>query len=143
MNALLSDRPSTAAYRRPAAPPARPSPAMVRLAPFLCGALLGAVAVLALTIRPSAPPSIPSLSIEESTRRIESSLLDADAYAARGRAHAAQAAVEADPTEPLIRAIEDYERALGVGGEEWAHRALVEALQDAARFRLGLAAGNH
>lgn len=136
MSVAFSERPSTAAFRSPR-PPRQPHRGW-NPAPYLVGALVGAVAALAFAGRPSAG-ALPELSIGESTRRIGTNMLDAEAYAARGRAYAAKAAAEADPTESLIRAIEDFERALGVGGEEWRHRELVETLQDAARFRLGLA----
>jgi len=141
MSELSSGRPATASYRRPHPRPRREPASDLTRGPALMsgcfGAVLGALVTLALVGEPSTPASpIPPLSIEEATRRIDASMLDAAAYAARGQARAALAEGEVDPVESLICAIEDYERALGVGGEDWAARALVESLQDAARYRL-------
>jgi len=64
-------------------------------------------------------------------------MLDAEAYASRGSLNIALARLgEGDPVEHCIRAIEDYERAIGVGGEDWAGTEACRALQDAARARL-------
>ena len=133
-----SGRPSTASYRRPR-PPASDLTRGPVLVSGVFGAVLGALVTLALVEPPSAPVgslSIPSLTIDEATRRIDASMLDAEGYASRGQARAALAESEADPVETLIRAIEDFERALGVGGDDWGLRALVTSLQDAARYRL-------
>jgi hypothetical protein len=77
--------------------------------------------------------------IQDHTHVIAHRFIDPEPFAARAASFLSLSTLDGeDRVELLIRVIEDCEAALGRGGDEWAGKAGVEALQNDARHRLDL-----